>query len=278
MFPRLALLPIGLFIIWCFVCQRWYVCHIKSACEEQTVEPPPPPPPPDEIDNRPLVFKWADATPIARPDTFPGFKQNLLKDFGPNQVLEITGNYFKDETAPEGYANMGEARAALVKALFIPPLAEGQFKLHSKLIDPAPPGVMGDTLFESARFAVNTKMGEVDCIKNNNGALVVLFPYGQSQREVDRQIEQCLGDVIENLKATSDKAHIVGHTDDAGSDGFNMGLGLRRAKHIKGILVSNGIAADRISVESKGEREPIADNGTEEGSRRNRRAVLTILK
>ena len=80
------------------------------------------------------------------------------------------------------------------------------------------------------------------------------------------------------MKKTTDNVKIVGHTDDAGSDDFNLGLGQRRADHIKGILQKNGIAKNRITTESKGESEPVASNETEEGTRLNRRAVLTIIK
>ncbi|MEZ4955702.1 MAG: OmpA family protein [Saprospiraceae bacterium] len=277
MFPRLALLPIGLFLIWCFVVSRWYVCHIKQLCGEPTVvidEPPPPPP-----DERPLVFKWADDTPITR-SSFEAFKKGQLDGLGEGQLLEITGCYYKDEATPEGFSNMGLARAAKIKALFIPPLTAEQIVENSKLIDPEPDGIRADTLFEAAlfRYRTPTKDPVVECIVENNNSLTVLFPYGKAQREVDTKIEECLQNLIEAMKQTDDNALIVGHTDDAGSDRFNFGLGMRRAEHIKGILVKNGIAGSRISTESRGEKEPVASNDTEEGTRQNRRAVLTLVK
>ncbi len=181
MFPRLALLPIGAFLIWCFVVSRWYVCHIKMLCGDEppvVVEPPTP-----AVDNRPLVFKWADAEPIVR-STFDSLKQGLIDGLGDGQLLEITGNYFKDEAAPEGFTNMGLARAAKVKALFIPPLNADQIVETSKLIEPEPDGIRGDTLFESASFKTKTSVDPpvVECIVNNNNSLTVLFPIWQGTK------------------------------------------------------------------------------------------------
>ncbi len=277
MFPRLALLPIGLFLIWCFVCQRWYVCHIKQACGTEQIEPPPP----VVEDDRPMVFKWSDATPIARPN-FDVIKQSQVDGLGEGQLLEIVGSYFNGEDPPEGYSNMGLARAAQVKALFAPPLDETLIVESSRLIDPAPDGIMGDTLFEAAIYTYKTppapEQDTVECIVANNNSLTILFSYGEANRKVDSQIEDCLQNIVAHLMKTEDTAKIVGHTDDSGSEDFNMKLGLARAEHIQKILDKKGIDRSRIVLESKGETNPVASNATEEGSRLNRRAVLTIVE
>lgn len=274
MFPRLALLPIGLFFIWCFVCTKWYVCHIKQLCETEQPEPPPPVP----EDTRPLVFKWDDASPLTRP-SFDAYKESQLSGMGEGQLLEVTGHYYKEEVAPEGFANMGLARAAQIKARFIPPLTAEQIVENSKLVDPTPAGIQGDTLFEAVSFSIKTpaEPDKVECIVGNDNSLAVLFPFGKAEREVDAQIEECLQDVIALLKRTESNAMIVGHTDDSGSERFNQRLGRKRAKHIANILQKNGIPASRISTNSKGETAPIASNATEEGTRLNRRAVLTVV-
>jgi outer membrane protein OmpA-like peptidoglycan-associated protein len=274
MFPRLALLPIGLFAIWCFVCSKWYVCHIKHLCD---TEQPTAPIPPSTVDDRALVFKWDSPTPVARA-TFEAFKQGQINALGEGQLLEITGNYYTGETAPEGFANMGLARAASVKAMFQPPLTDEQFVSNSSLIDPAPEGIQGDTLFEAITFRTKTPPPpeSVECIVNNDNSLTILFPYGAAEREVDEKIEECLNDIISLINKQGGQAHIVGHTDDAGGPRFNLELGQKRADHIKAILVKNGVDSSSITTESKGESQPVADNSTEEGSRLNRRAVLTI--
>ena len=70
---------------------------------------------------------------------------------------------------------------------------------------------------------------------------------------------------------------IVGHTDDVGSDTYNMGLSLRRAESSKNYLVSRGIAPNRIRTSGRGEMEPIASNADESGRSRNRRVEVAIF-
>lgn len=65
---------------------------------------------------------------------------------------------------------------------------------------------------------------------------------------------------------------MVGYTDPKGRDAYNIALGERRAKAARDYLVAHGIAADRIIVESKGEREQIPG-----GEPVNRRAVFRLV-
>jgi len=57
---------------------------------------------------------------------------------------------------------------------------------------------------------------------------------------------------------------------------MNQSLGRARARHIQKILVKKGISKSRISIDSKGEEEPVASNDSEEGRRKNRRAELVL--
>ncbi len=64
---------------------------------------------------------------------------------------------------------------------------------------------------------------------------------------------------------------VVGHTDDRGSDEYNLALSEQRAQAVKTWLTDRGIDGSRLTVVGKGESEPIADNGTADGQRLNRR-------
>jgi outer membrane protein OmpA-like peptidoglycan-associated protein len=50
---------------------------------------------------------------------------------------------------------------------------------------------------------------------------------------------------------------IVGNTDPIGTDAYNMALGMRRAEAAKAYVVSHGIEARRVQIESKGESQPV---------------------
>jgi len=68
---------------------------------------------------------------------------------------------------------------------------------------------------------------------------------------------------------------VIGHTDSVGSDAFNQGLSVRRAESVASYLAGKGIGRDRLTATGKGESQPIADNGTDEGRALNRRVVIT---
>ena len=71
------------------------------------------------------------------------------------------------------------------------------------------------------------------------------------------------------------------HTDNRGSDQYNLSLSDRRAKSIGHYIVSKGIAADRISGKGMGELEPKVDCGkdcNEEQHALNRRSEFLIVK
>ncbi|MBK0379752.1 OmpA family protein [Mucilaginibacter segetis] len=70
---------------------------------------------------------------------------------------------------------------------------------------------------------------------------------------------------------------IVGHTDNTGSDAHNMDLSIRRAESVKSYIAANNVAASRLTVQGKGETEPIADNSTVEGRAQNRRVEIVIV-
>lgn len=69
---------------------------------------------------------------------------------------------------------------------------------------------------------------------------------------------------------------IVGHTDSTGSDAVNDPLSLRRAQTVRDYLDSRGVPGARMSIEGRGAREPLADNGTEAGRARNRRVEILL--
>lgn len=71
---------------------------------------------------------------------------------------------------------------------------------------------------------------------------------------------------------------IEGHTDDIGSNELNLALSQQRAQAVADYIVANGgIASDRFEPQGKGESEPIANNGTNNGRRRNRRIEVTLI-
>ncbi len=70
---------------------------------------------------------------------------------------------------------------------------------------------------------------------------------------------------------------LSGYTDRTGTDAYNMALGSRRAQAAKSYLVAHGIAANRVLMDSKGERQQIPNSAGVEGDALNRRAIFRLL-
>ena len=66
------------------------------------------------------------------------------------------------------------------------------------------------------------------------------------------------------------------YCDERGTREYNLALGERRANAVKQYLVSQGIAADRISVISYGKERPAVLGNNEAAWAQNRRAVTVV--
>ena len=71
---------------------------------------------------------------------------------------------------------------------------------------------------------------------------------------------------------------IIGHTDSTGSDAVNDPLSVNRAASTRNYLVNRGIASNRISIDGRGSREPIAANDTPENRAKNRRVEIFVAE
>jgi OmpA-OmpF porin, OOP family len=84
--------------------------------------------------------------------------------------------------------------------------------------------------------------------------------------------------VVEILNANKTWRVVVsGHTDDIGSEKFNMDLSLNRANSVSEYLISQGIDPSRIKAQGFGKQSPL-QAGTDEAIRAiNRRVELRFL-
>ncbi len=83
------------------------------------------------------------------------------------------------------------------------------------------------------------------------------------------------------VKGISQNAYveIQGHTDNIGSEAYNLKLGEKRAETVMHYLnMELGIPLFRMNATSYGEYKPIADNSTKAGRAANRRVTLVVLE
>ena len=58
---------------------------------------------------------------------------------------------------------------------------------------------------------------------------------------------------------------LVGNTDSDASDAYNEDLSKRRVDHVAQYVSNNGVSSDRLKLNYKGEKDPVASNATEQG-------------
>ena len=93
-------------------------------------------------------------------------------------------------------------------------------------------------------------------------------------------------DAQSKLQAFSDKlkadnrnvyVEIQGHTDATGPETVNEKLGEERAEAVRLFMNQQGVALNRMSTISYGDKAPVAPNTTREGRAQNRRVVVIVL-
>jgi outer membrane protein OmpA-like peptidoglycan-associated protein len=74
------------------------------------------------------------------------------------------------------------------------------------------------------------------------------------------------------------KIRVEGHTDERGSDVYNLNLSQKRAESVMAYLVGRGVKEERIEAVGYGETKPVVDGHDEEAWSKNRRVEFTILE
>lgn len=73
------------------------------------------------------------------------------------------------------------------------------------------------------------------------------------------------------------KLKISGHTDNVGSDAYNMTLSKNRAQSTANYLQGKGVPPSQLLTDWYGESKPVADNNTPEGRQINRRVEMQVV-
>lgn len=104
-----------------------------------------------------------------------------------------------------------------------------------------------------------------------SGPFLVFFDWDKS--DITAGAAAILKRVVRQAKETGAAAiHIVGHADTSGPDSYNMRLSRRRANAVKAELVANGIDSGSITLEARGEKDPLVSTGDGVREPQNRRA------
>ncbi|MFO7643791.1 MAG: peptidoglycan-associated lipoprotein Pal [Desulfosarcina sp.] len=104
---------------------------------------------------------------------------------------------------------------------------------------------------------------------------MVYFAFDDSS--LDQQAQEVLREKAVWLRDNPDASVIIeGHTDERGTNAYNLALGERRAESVKSFLVNLGVDASRLTTISYGEERPIAFGQTEAAWAQNRRVAFVL--
>jgi outer membrane protein OmpA-like peptidoglycan-associated protein len=107
----------------------------------------------------------------------------------------------------------------------------------------------------------------------------VLFAFDSA--DLTPEARQRVADVAADVagRAAPGQVSVIGHTDSTASDAYNDDLSRRRAQAVADVMAPilhpAGIS---LTVDGRGEREPLTDNSTEEARQLNRRVTVTFAR
>lgn len=139
--------------------------------------------------------------------------------------------------------------------------------------------VIGNKMDKQAKEIENTVPG-AKVYRVGEGIVVefsdkILFDINQSS--LSNSSAQNLNKLVSVLgKYPDTNIEIQGHTDNSGTDAYNMKLSKKRAASVASFLQSNGIKGSRITTKGYGETAPNYSNENEDTRSQNRRVEFLI--
>lgn len=176
----------------------------------------------------------------AQPTAKDSLMVQISKDYIPTSIVGEGGNIAKIEQAKRDYAkNLDRAeRLEQIEGIHIKRIPRQGDSICDFIAE------MGDILFAYDSFELTSEA--IDIIDNLSSIII----------DIPTRIE------------------IVGHTDNAGTEEYNLNLSRMRAMAVGNRLRDNGIT--NITEIGKGESQPIASNNTDAGRQKNRRVEIKM--
>ena len=114
----------------------------------------------------------------------------------------------------------------------------------------------------------------------STGSVTLNIEFDTAKWDVKPKYNDEIKQVADFMKAHPEaKVVIEGHTDNVGSEAFNIKLSQERAGSVKAYLVDKfGIESSRLRAVGYGPNRPIASNDTAEGRQKNRRVDAVVEK
>ncbi len=129
----------------------------------------------------------------------------------------------------------------------------------------------------SENVASESDTNEMNMASIEKELSTVYFDFDQFNIRADMQDKVSSDANVAKGDASAFTVKLEGNCDEWGSDEYNFALGLKRAAAVKKSLVAEGVNAERITMVSYGESNPVCTNKTKECWSQNRRVDFKLL-
>ena len=120
-------------------------------------------------------------------------------------------------------------------------------------------------------------MAKNESIEGKTICAVDAITFDFSKSTIKPESYAYLDKLATTLIRSNRRIEVKGHTDNVGSEDFNMNLSRERAEAVVQYLVKKGVDRNKLTYSYYGMSRPLTTNDTEEGRAMNRRVEFTIL-
>jgi outer membrane protein OmpA-like peptidoglycan-associated protein len=155
--------------------------------------------------------------------------------------------------------------------------------------DLGPAGVSGaptwSPAMETRRLTLVQSLSKsgISAVRNKDDQLQFNLPtdfaFASDSADIKAEMKSDLDQLAASLNGPSVlhmRLQVVGYTDSQGSDAVNDSLSLARARSVAQYIQGKGVNAARITVEGRGEKQPMVSNDQSYGRALNRRVEIVL--
>ena len=181
----------------------------------------------------------------------------LIRNKSRDEVIEVSGNEYVTLRAGDRYE---------IEATSDQGYAFNSTTLDLTNVDSDDEVATADVSMKLMKLEKNAKLELKDILFESNSFQLSEISFIELER------------VIKLMKENPGlKVEIAAHTDDVGSDAYNLSLSDKRAQSVVDYLIDNQVPMDRFVARGYGESQPIVANDSEENKAKNRRVELKVL-
>ena len=156
--------------------------------------------------------------------------------------------------------------------------------LELPIVRPDSTRSLGKNLSQSHSMVIElapAKINDVERMKKTGQPFVLNHSYASDQSSFapSSALQDELSFFAQWLIHEADLRLIIfGHTDDVGTEEYNIDLSAQRAQEVRDYLVGLGVKEEQLTIEAVGSAEPLSDNESEVGKSSNRRIEVAFRK